>query len=88
MLPPILLSGLGQVATEAACGSLPGFASLPVLPRTAENATTPSYIVTSVLGVNASSRSTNIKDQTNCLKRGQVRVIFRQRSLPPFPPRL
>lgn len=49
--------------------ALPGFASFPVLSRTAENATTPSYIVTSVLGVNASSRSTN-KDQNELFETG------------------
>lgn len=42
---------------------MPGFASLSVLHRTAEKATTPSYTAISVLGVNTFSHSTNINDQ-------------------------
>lgn len=49
---------------------MPGFAALSVLSRTAEKATTSSYIVTPVLGVNASSFSTDINDQNELSEMG------------------
>lgn len=86
---PVPVSEQCQVRTGAAHGSAPGLplpALLPCLsclaPPRKINDTHPGTPWHLVLGVNDFPRSNKSNDQTKSLNRGQVRVIYRQRSSP------